>query len=85
MLVIPAIDIKGGRCVRLRQGRMSQETVYAEVPEEMALKWYEKGAEKLHLVDLDGAVGGRPINREVIQRILRAVPCLLYTSDAADE
>ena len=74
MLIIPAIDIKGGRCVRLRQGEMSKETVYSEVPEEMAVKWYEKGAERLHLVDLDGAVKGKPVNKEVIGAIVGAVP-----------
>ena len=74
MIVIPAIDIKGGRCVRLRQGRMSKETVYSEVPEEMAVKWVEQGAERLHLVDLDGAVHGKPVNGEVIKKITKAVP-----------
>jgi len=53
---------------------MSKETVYSEVPEEMAVKWFEQGAEKLHLVDLDGAVEGRPINNEVIRRIVQAIP-----------
>jgi phosphoribosylformimino-5-aminoimidazole carboxamide ribotide isomerase len=74
LIVIPAIDIKGGRCVRLEQGQMSKETVYSEVPEEMAVRWFEQGAERLHLVDLNGAVEGRPINKEVIRRIVGAVP-----------
>ncbi|MFC1866633.1 1-(5-phosphoribosyl)-5-[(5-phosphoribosylamino)methylideneamino]imidazole-4-carboxamide isomerase [Thermodesulfobacteriota bacterium] len=74
MIVIPAIDIKNGRCVRLKQGRMSQETVYSEVPEEMAVNWYDMGAKRLHLVDLDGAVEGRPVNREVIKNIVNSVP-----------
>ena len=74
MIVIPAIDLKGGRCVRLKQGRMSEETVFSDVPEEMAVKWCEKGAERLHVVDLDGAVQGRPVNREAIKRIVDAVP-----------
>jgi len=74
MLIIPAIDLKGGRCVRLRQGRMREETVFSAVPEEMALKWFEFGAERLHLVDLDGAVEGRPVNKAVIKRILDAIP-----------
>jgi len=74
LIVIPAIDIKNSRCVRLKQGQMSKETVYSEVPEEMAIKWYEDGAERLHLVDLDGAISGRPINREVIRDIVNAVP-----------
>lgn len=74
MLVIPAIDIKEGRCVRLKQGRMSDETVFSEFPEEMAIRWYEQGAERLHMVDLDGAVRGRPVNRETIKKIVDSVP-----------
>lgn len=74
MLVIPAIDIKGGRCVRLKQGEMSKETVYSEVPQEMAVRWHERGAERLHLVDLDGAVEGKAVNYEVISGIVKAVP-----------
>jgi len=74
VLVIPAIDIKNGRCVRLRQGLMSEETVYSESPVDMALHWFESGAQRLHLVDLDGAVEGRPVNRELIGEIVRAVP-----------
>ena len=74
MLVIPAIDIKDGRCVRLLQGQMSKETVYSDVPEEMALQWFKKGAEKLHLVDLDGAIEGVPVNGEVIGEITKTVP-----------
>jgi len=74
LIVIPAIDIKEGRCVRLRQGRMWEETVYSDSPEEMARRWYEQGAERLHLVDLDGAVQGRPANHSTIKRIVAAVP-----------
>jgi len=74
LLVIPAIDIKNSRCVRLKQGQMSKETVYSDIPEEMAIKWHEDGAEKLHLVDLDGAISGKPVNKEVIRRIVTAVP-----------
>ncbi|MFC1884795.1 1-(5-phosphoribosyl)-5-[(5-phosphoribosylamino)methylideneamino]imidazole-4-carboxamide isomerase [Thermodesulfobacteriota bacterium] len=74
MIVIPAIDLKGGKCVRLRQGKMSDETVFSDVPEEMALKWFEQGAERLHLVDLDGAIKGKPVNRDVIKRIVDSVP-----------
>ncbi len=74
MLVIPAIDIKDGRCVRLRQGIMSEETVFSDRPEEMARRWYDQGAERLHLVDLNGAVEGRPVNREAIRRIVQSVP-----------
>lgn len=74
MLIIPAIDLKGGRCVRLRQGRMSDETIYSDHPEEMAVKWHDCGAKRLHLVDLDGAVQGKPVNTEAIRRIVAAVP-----------
>ena len=73
MIVIPAIDIKGGRCVRLKQGSMNQETVFSDNPEEMAVKWFESGAERLHIVDLDGAVQGRAVNRDVIKRIVDAI------------
>ena len=74
MIVIPAIDLKDGRCVRLKQGRMSDETVFSDVPEEMALRWYAQGAKRLHIVDLDGAFRGRPVNKTVIKRIIKAVP-----------
>ncbi len=71
MIVIPAIDIKEGRCVRLAQGDMNQETVYSENPVEMAKRWAGMGAELLHVVDLDGAVEGRPKNLDLISRIVR--------------
>lgn len=74
MLVIPAIDIKGGRCVRLKQGQMSKETVYSLNPEEMAVRWFQQGAERLHIVDLDGAIQGEPINKEAIRDIAKSVP-----------
>jgi len=74
LVVIPAIDIKEGRCVRLKQGRMTDETVFSEVPEEMAVKWFEQGAERLHIIDLDGAVQGRPVNYLTIKRIVNAIP-----------
>lgn len=74
MLIIPAIDLKGGRCVRLKQGRMSDETVFSNTPEEMAIRWHACGARRLHLVDLDGAIQGRAVNTEVIKRIVAAVP-----------
>ena len=74
MLVIPAIDLKGGKCVRLKQGRMSEETLYSDSPAETALTWHEQGAERLHLVDLDGAVGGKPANLRAIQEVLDSVP-----------
>jgi len=73
MLLIPAIDIKDGRCVRLRQGVMEDETVFSDDPVAMAVKWAELGARRLHLVDLDGAVGGRPKNEVVIREIVDAV------------
>jgi len=74
VLIIPAIDLKGGRCVRLKQGRMSDETVFSNTPEEMAIRWHACGARRLHLVDLDGAIQGRAVNTEVIKRIVAAVP-----------
>lgn len=73
MEVIPAVDLKGGRCVRLRQGRMDDETVFSEDPTAMALKWESMGAGRLHVVDLDGAVGGKPANAPAIQAICRAL------------
>ncbi|MFO0878738.1 MAG: 1-(5-phosphoribosyl)-5-[(5-phosphoribosylamino)methylideneamino]imidazole-4-carboxamide isomerase [Gemmataceae bacterium] len=79
MLIYPAIDLRGGRCVRLRQGDYAQETVFGEDPAEMAGRWVEAGAEYLHLVDLDGAREGRPVNGPSIQSIVAAtgVPCQL--------
>jgi phosphoribosylformimino-5-aminoimidazole carboxamide ribotide isomerase len=73
MKLFPAIDIKGGRCVRLFQGRMDQETVYSLSPRETAQRWEEAGAEYLHVVDLDGAVAGEPVQYDVIEKILRGV------------
>lgn len=73
MIVIPAVDIKGGKCVRLRQGLMEEETIFSDNPEEMALKWQEKGAKRLHLVDLDGAVNGETSNKKVVQNIVKMV------------
>lgn len=73
MIVIPAIDIRGGKCVRLQQGRMDKETVYSNAPETMAGRWVEQGAERLHLVDLDGAVQGEPVNSEVVRRVVETV------------
>jgi phosphoribosylformimino-5-aminoimidazole carboxamide ribotide isomerase len=70
MLIIPAVDIKGGKCVRLRQGRADEETVFAEDPVAMARHWEAEGAEYLHVVDLDGAFEGEPRNTELIVRIL---------------
>lgn len=73
MLVIPAIDIKDGRCVRLKQGRMDDETVYSDDPVEVALRWEREGARLIHLVDLDGAVEGLTKNRETIRGIIDAI------------
>jgi phosphoribosylformimino-5-aminoimidazole carboxamide ribotide isomerase len=73
MLVIPAIDLKGGRCVRLRQGRMEEETIYSAEPAKVAQQWKAAGAEWIHVVDLDGAVAGTPVNIEAIKAIRDAV------------
>jgi len=73
MLVIPAIDLKAGQCVRLEQGLMDKATVYGRDPAAQALAWQEQGAELLHLVDLDGAFAGVPKNREAISAIVSAL------------
>jgi phosphoribosylformimino-5-aminoimidazole carboxamide ribotide isomerase len=73
MIIIPAIDLKNGKCVRLSQGEMHRETVYSDNPVETALKWQQLGAERLHIVDLDGAISGEPHNREAIRRIRASV------------
>lgn len=69
MEIIPAIDLKNGRCVRLVKGDYNQETVYSEEPQKMAKYWQKQGAKILHLVDLDGAKDGKPVNLEVIKEI----------------
>jgi len=74
MLLIPAIDLKDGKCVRLRQGRMEEETVFADDPLDMAQRWVDAGARRLHLVDLNGAFAGQPVNTQVIRRIADAFP-----------
>ncbi len=74
MIIIPAIDLKDGRCVRLKQGQLSDETIFSNTPEDMAVRWFEQGAKRLHLVDLDGAFQGKPINKTAIEKIIRAVP-----------
>ncbi len=74
MLLIPAIDIKDGKCVRLRQGRMDDETVFSDDPVAMADRWVGEGARRLHIVDLDGARTGEPVNAELIHRIAAAHP-----------
>jgi phosphoribosylformimino-5-aminoimidazole carboxamide ribotide isomerase len=73
MLIIPAVDIRGGRCVRLTQGRFDREQVFSNDPVEMALNWQGKGAKRLHVVDLDGAVQGKPQNLKVIEKIVNTV------------
>ena len=73
MLLIPAIDLKDGHCVRLKQGDMDQSTTFGEDPAEMARSWVDKGARRLHLVDLNGAFAGKPKNEQAIRRILREV------------
>jgi phosphoribosylformimino-5-aminoimidazole carboxamide ribotide isomerase len=73
VIVIPAIDLKDGRCVRLRQGRLQDETVYSQEPAEVARRWEDEGAQLLHVVDLNGAVEGTPRNRTAIEAILKAV------------
>jgi phosphoribosylformimino-5-aminoimidazole carboxamide ribotide isomerase len=77
MQIWPAIDLRGGKCVRLRQGDYEQETVFGENPAEMARHWTRQGATRLHLVDLDGARDGKSANRQALQAILAAVdvPC----------
>ena len=76
MLVIPAIDLKDGHCVRLKQGRMDDATDYGADPVAMARRWVDAGARRLHLVDLDGAFAGRPINAEAVTAIAKAFPAL---------
>lgn len=73
MDIIPAIDLHNGRCVRLLQGERNKETVYSDAPGEMALKWQSQGASRLHLVDLDGAFEGKPVNSSVIEEIVSSV------------
>jgi phosphoribosylformimino-5-aminoimidazole carboxamide ribotide isomerase len=76
MLLIPAIDLKDGKCVRLRQGRMDDATIFSDDPVAMAARWVEAGARRLHLVDLNGAFEGKPVNREVVHAIAKAFPDL---------
>ena len=73
MLIIPAIDLKNGECVRLEQGEMDRATVFSHHPPEVARKWETLGAEMLHLVDLDGAFAGSPKNKPIIEKIVRAI------------
>ena len=73
MIILPAIDLKGGKCVRLRQGKAEDVTVYSDDPVAQALTWLKQGAEQLHVVDLDGAFQGEPRHAEVIARIVREI------------
>ena len=79
MLILPAIDLRGGQCVRLVQGDFNQETVFGNDPAAMARRWAGQGARCLHLVDLDGARQGHPVNGESVRQIVAAagVPCQL--------
>jgi len=74
MLLIPAIDLKDGKCVRLRQGRMEDDTVFSDNPVEVAGRWVDAGARRIHLVDLDGAFAGKPKNADIIHQIVEAYP-----------
>jgi len=76
MILIPAIDLKEGHCVRLRQGNMDETTVFSDDPVSMAGKWVDQGCSRLHLVDLDGAFEGEPINADVIEEISASYPDL---------
>ncbi len=76
MLLIPAIDIKEGKCVRLRQGDMKQTTIFSDDPVSVAQRWVDEGARRLHIVDLDGALKGQPVNADVVHRIAENHPQL---------
>ena len=76
MLIIPAIDLKDGQCVRLKQGRMDDSTVFGSDPVAMAQRWVDAGARRLHLVDLNGAFAGEPVNGDAVKAIARANPQL---------
>lgn len=73
MLIIPAIDLKDGKCVRLKQGLMEESTIFSENPGEIAKQWTELGARRLHLVDLNGAFAGKPVNESAIKSIVKEV------------
>ncbi len=76
MIIIPAIDLKDAKCVRLRQGVMQDSTVFSNKPIKIAQKWFNEGAKRLHLVDLDGAFAGKPINIKIIKQIAKTLPKL---------
>ena len=73
MIILPAIDIKEGKCVRLQQGQFDKVDIYSDNPAEIALKWEQKGAEIIHIVDLDGALHGRAVNRDTIRDIIGTI------------
>ena len=77
MILIPAIDLKEGKCVRLRQGRMDDETIFSDNPVEVATRWVNEGAKRLHIVDLDGAFAGSPVNTGVVHDIAETHPDLI--------
>src|ERR1700691_597688 len=79
MEILPAIDLRDGKCVRLRQGDYRQETIFSKDPVVVARRWVAEGATRLHLVDLDGERAGKPVNHEVVRGIVEAakVPCQL--------
>lgn len=91
MIIFPAIDIRGGKCVRLEEGRFDRETVFAENPVDAARRWVEAGTGWLHIVDLDGARAGKPVNLAVISEITRTFPVKVQvgggirTADAVQE
>ncbi|MGB0846195.1 MAG: 1-(5-phosphoribosyl)-5-[(5-phosphoribosylamino)methylideneamino]imidazole-4-carboxamide isomerase [Thiolinea sp.] len=74
MLLIPAIDLKDGQCVRLRQGRMDDTTIFSDNPVDMAERWVQTGARRLHLVDLNGAFEGKPVNGDVVRAVAEKFP-----------
>lgn len=74
MQIIPAIDLKDGKCVRLRQGKMDDSTVFSESPVDVASQWVEQGATRVHLVDLDGAFAGKPVNAHIVHAIAEKHP-----------
>ena len=87
MLILPAIDLRGGKCVRLKQGDYARETIFGDDPVAMAQRWVGQGAKALHLVDLDGAKAGHPINGDSIRAIVKAVdvPCQVGGGIRSDE
>ncbi len=76
MILIPAIDLKEGKCVRLQQGEMNRDTVFSDKPVEMADKWVSQGCRRLHVIDLDGAFAGKPVNSEIIRQMCQKHPGL---------